>query len=595
LNPARTGFSKLSLATRTILVAGILVAVCGVAVDWLIVETNREAYLADRGASLGNRVQQTATRLDVSVDSIRRNVLVLAHLPPVQGILRAARNGGIDPEHNIPIEFWAARLREIFSSFAESNPDFFQIRYIGIAAAGRELVRVEARDGRVMVTPPEKLQSKGDRDYFQATLKLRAGEVYLSEIDLNRELGKIQIPHVRTLRAATPVFTPDGDMFGMIVINADVGPLIDVLTTNLPPGIQGYLMNGEGDYLAHPDPSRTFGFDQGKRYTWQEDMPGLQPPSTQGGEQQLLQTLSTREGVLHVAVARVQFDPRLPEHFLLAAYALPDSRVEARMADVRNMTAAGTAGIALLLFGTVVVFVRRAFAPLKRLTALAETIGQGRYDVALPDEAGGELGTFVRAFGGMLKRIGEREQTIRQADADLQRNEARLQTIVENLAEGVAVSDLDGRLLHFNRAAIQMHGFAGLDEYLRLLPEFAGIFELSAPDGTLWPVEQWPLARILRGENLHDLEVHIRRKHNGWKRVFSYGGSLARSRRGRAAPDGGRDNARRHPAHGGGANDPGTEAACRDAAGSNPRSRGDRGPRGPDCRCQRADRSGIRL
>ncbi|MEN3335652.1 MAG: hypothetical protein V7641_5017 [Blastocatellia bacterium] len=113
-----------------------------------------------------------------------------------------------------------------------------------------------------------------------------------------------------------------------------------------------------------------------------------------------------------------------------------------------------------------------------------------------------------------------------QGEKSLRESEARLQTIVENLAEGLAVSDLNGQLLHFNRAALGMHGFANLDEIRRHLTEFAEIFELSALDGAVWPVAQWPLARIMRGETLRDLEVLIRRRQSDWQRVFSYGGSL---------------------------------------------------------------------
>jgi PAS domain S-box-containing protein len=112
------------------------------------------------------------------------------------------------------------------------------------------------------------------------------------------------------------------------------------------------------------------------------------------------------------------------------------------------------------------------------------------------------------------------------AEEALRQSEARLQTIVENLSEGLAVSDLNGQLLHFNRAALDLHGFASLDECRRHLTEFADTFELSGMDGKIWPVDQWPLARILRGEKLHDQEVHIRRVHTDWQRVFSYGGTL---------------------------------------------------------------------
>jgi PAS domain S-box-containing protein len=120
----------------------------------------------------------------------------------------------------------------------------------------------------------------------------------------------------------------------------------------------------------------------------------------------------------------------------------------------------------------------------------------------------------------------------KQTEAALRAHESQLQTIVENLSEGLVVADLDGQVLHFNRAALDLHGFATLDECHRRLPEFADTFELAALDGTVWPLEQWPLARVLRGESLRDLEVRIRRIHADWLRVFNYGGTLVRDAEG---------------------------------------------------------------
>ncbi len=137
----------------------------------------------------------------------------------------------------------------------------------------------------------------------------------------------------------------------------------------------------------------------------------------------------------------------------------------------------------------------------------------------LRDARGEPIGAVVSFID-----ISERKQ----AEAALRAHESQLQTIVENLTEGLVVSGLDGQVLQFNRAALDLHGYATQEECRRRLPEFADTFELAAMDGTVWPVEQWPLARILRGEHLRDLEVRIRHIHSDWQRVFNYGGTLVR-------------------------------------------------------------------
>jgi PAS domain S-box-containing protein len=116
---------------------------------------------------------------------------------------------------------------------------------------------------------------------------------------------------------------------------------------------------------------------------------------------------------------------------------------------------------------------------------------------------------------------------LKQAEDALRKSEAQLQTIVENIGEAVVVSDTEGRLLHFNHAALHSLGYASLEEGRRKMTELVDTFELSGVDGTPWTVDQWPLARILRGEKLRDLEARMRRIGTDWQRVFSFGGNLA--------------------------------------------------------------------
>jgi PAS domain S-box-containing protein len=127
------------------------------------------------------------------------------------------------------------------------------------------------------------------------------------------------------------------------------------------------------------------------------------------------------------------------------------------------------------------------------------------------------LGVFFLNAG-----VGERAQ----AETALRESEAQLHTIVENLDEGVIASDLDGRLLQWNRAALKLHGYSDSDQDRRRFTELIDTFELSTLDGAPVSVEQWPLARILRGEKVHDLELRVRRIGSDWQRIFNYGGTL---------------------------------------------------------------------
>jgi len=81
----------------------------------------------------------------------------------------------------------------------------------------------------------------------------------------------------------------------------------------------------------------------------------------------------------------------------------------------------------------------------------------------------------------------------------------QLQSVFENLTEGLVICDLNGQFVQCNKAALELHGFASSEECAFTLVEFTKIFQLSELDGAVVPLEQWPLPRIIQGETLTDV------------------------------------------------------------------------------------------
>jgi PAS domain S-box-containing protein len=104
--------------------------------------------------------------------------------------------------------------------------------------------------------------------------------------------------------------------------------------------------------------------------------------------------------------------------------------------------------------------------------------------------------------------------------------EKQLQVVMESMSEGLVISDSSGKLLHWNSAALRMHDISNAEEVLTNLRSFARLYELSTVEGPVLPIEHWPLARILGGEQLHDLELRVRRLDREWMRIFSYSGAI---------------------------------------------------------------------
>lgn len=124
-------------------------------------------------------------------------------------------------------------------------------------------------------------------------------------------------------------------------------------------------------------------------------------------------------------------------------------------------------------------------------------------------------------FTAFVRDIGEKLR----AQKSVRESEERLQRVIANLTEGLIISDMQGELLDWNPAALEMHGLTSADQFRFRLSDCANTFELSSLDGAILPVEEWPLPRIFRGEQLRDFEARVRRIGTDWERVFSFGGA----------------------------------------------------------------------
>ena len=423
------------LSTR--ITAGTIAIVVAGAAALVFIENARlhDVYLSEQRARLEHSLHDEKLRLDQTINTLREDVLFLSNIPPVPGIVRAALNRGYDARDGNTREMWEARLQQIFSAFSAVRPDYYQIRYIGVADGGRELVRIDNRAGKIEITPPARLQAKGDRDYFKAVLGLRAGEVYFSEFNLNREWGVIEQPYRPTLRAATPVFTPSGQIFGMVVVNLDVSRLLASAASGLPAGVQAYLTNMGGEYLLHPDMRRSFGFELGGKDKITTDFPLLETIfNPRASEHFSLQAIAAKAAPQYLAAERIHFDPGNPARFLLLAYHLPAAAAEQQIATISARHIAGGFIAMLLVSGIALLVLRRTFAPLEQLTAAADKIAAGNNDVLLPQNGSGEIRHLANAFGAMLAKLSQREQDILLANEGLEKR-VKERTIELELAQ----------------------------------------------------------------------------------------------------------------------------------------------------------------
>ncbi|MCX2678851.1 ATP-binding protein [Galbibacter sp. EGI 63066] len=161
-------------------------------------------------------------------------------------------------------------IDQLFYTILKNKKSYFQIRYIGVENNGKEIIRFDKEEGKIVKS--DDLQEKGDRDYFKEAVHIKADELYFSKINLNEEYGVISEPHIPTLRAASPIFN-NGQIKGIVIINVDLRDLYNTLgqISGLEPEPQLYLIDAEGQYLYAPEEQKTFALQKKSNYNFYAD------------------------------------------------------------------------------------------------------------------------------------------------------------------------------------------------------------------------------------------------------------------------------------------------------------------------------------
>jgi len=161
-------------------------------------------------------------------------------------------------------------LIEEFKTFLIHKRLYRMIRILDLS--GMEQIRVEYRDGDIIVIPRQQLQDKSHRYYFQESIGFGLGELYISPIDLNVEFNKIELPHSPMIRFAINLYNNNNQKTAILVLNYLAQPMLDHFDQMLS-GSSGHvaLLNHEGYWIRSHHKENEWGFMHDSGHTFPTD------------------------------------------------------------------------------------------------------------------------------------------------------------------------------------------------------------------------------------------------------------------------------------------------------------------------------------
>jgi diguanylate cyclase (GGDEF)-like protein/PAS domain S-box-containing protein len=164
----------------------------------------------------------------------------------------------------LPNEANHQKINTAWQSFSNQKRIYDQVRFID--TKGNEIIRINNNNGSAIAVPFENLQAKKKRYYFKKTSPLKKNDIYLSPLDLNIEEGTIEMPYKPTIRIATPLFDPDGNAQGIIVLNYLAKRLFEIIdTVKMQSTGDILLVNKQGFYLRGLTKEDEWGFMFGSK------------------------------------------------------------------------------------------------------------------------------------------------------------------------------------------------------------------------------------------------------------------------------------------------------------------------------------------
>jgi PAS domain S-box-containing protein len=420
----------MKLTTRLTVTMVALVLLTATAVG-LLTYRNIEAVALPRVLErLGLQSELLAAQLEGAVAGARTDVAGFRSAIGLNMIVRASlsADGAID---GIPLADWRARMAARYAAELVAKSNYDQFRVIGVVDGGREIVRVNRSGpgGAIRVVPDGELEAVADRSYFGNAVRLADGEIFISPVELDRR-GQ------PTIRAATPIYTPDGRVFGILIINVDLRPAFDrIRAASARAGGLVFLTNEQGDYLVHPDRSREFAFATGKRDRLQDDFPELATaPALNEVKTGIVRDRAGERFGAAAAAVRLAGGPRVN-----LIEAVPYSNVVVATAAARDASLLG--GIAAVFCAIVlaILLARSLATPLERMTAAIEGFGRGAPLPELPN-GGGEIGVLARAFTRMASDVREKTAALtREVDERRSITDTALDAFVQIDQAGIIV------------------------------------------------------------------------------------------------------------------------------------------------------------
>lgn len=185
-----------------------------------------------------------------------------------------------------------------------------------------------------------------------------------------------------------------------------------------------YIFNSEGDYLYHPNASKSFGFEKGIRYQIQSDFPRIE--SFLFGKDQTL-SLTLKDHLFYTM--KIPLLASEPTKFLGIGISISKEKVLGQNIILRKKSYLWTFLILSLTTLIAWYFSRFLTKNIAKVTELAQEFARGKTDLDIDIKSNDEIGVLAISFQGMIRQVNERTRILKKSERETRLAKDQLESI----------------------------------------------------------------------------------------------------------------------------------------------------------------------
>jgi two-component system, sensor histidine kinase len=405
----------ISLATKNATVYFLLILGGFSVLGYLLLKNSAQDIIQSAEQQLVHASESVELKFKSYIQDITRDIKHLGNSPYLEDFLSDTS------------EIKKSLLSREYLALLNSNPDYFQIRIIGVAKNGLEIIRAERKKEDTFLVPQKELQQKGNREYFLETISLTKDSIYFSIIDLNKEHDAISLPQTPTLRITFPIYRQD-NLFGIIVINVDLRNLIEELKGLAGNQFNLKIVNQDGHFIAHPNPEKTFTFEYNKPGQFKNDF-GFELSDSAS----FPSLINTQQELYRF---RPLFYPRA-NYFLYAGVGAKKDNLLASFFKWRNQSLLIVFGLGVFILFIAFLYMKKQSKELKDITNVMTSFQNSITPTKLPIQRNDEIGQLARSFEEMSKTISKNLASLQLSKAEAEKANKEKEEFLENMSHEI--------------------------------------------------------------------------------------------------------------------------------------------------------------